>query len=234
MKEGSTLPPKHFTEASLLAAMENAGNADMPKDAERKGIGTPATRAGILEKLVVEGMIERKGSGKAKSLIPTEKGISLISVLPEQLQSPLLTAEWEQRLKEIEKGEASSEEFMDEINQMVSDLVATAQRVPNADDIFPHSENAVGKCPNCGAAVVEKPQGFFCENRVCPFRIWKKNRLLMSGGKPPTRQMIQTLLTDGQVYAKGLKSKTGKTFSATLVMDCAEDGSARIRPVFNQ
>ena len=234
VKEGSTLPPKHFTEASLLAAMENAGNADMPKDAERKGIGTPATRAGILEKLVVEGMIERKGSGKAKSLIPTEKGISLISVLPEQLQSPLLTAEWEQRLKEIEKGEASSEEFMDEINQMVSDLVATAQRVPNADEIFPHSENAVGKCPNCGAAVIEKPQGFFCENRVCPFRLWKKNRLLMSGGKPPTRQMIQTLLTDGQVYAKGLKSKTGKTFSATLVMDCAEDGSARIRPVFNQ
>lgn len=104
----------------------------------------------------------------------------------------------------------------------------------NADEIFPHSENAVGKCPNCGAAVIEKPQGFFCENRVCPFRLWKKNRLLMSGGKPPTRQMIQTLLTDGQVYAKGLKSKTGKTFSATLVMDCAEDGSARIRPVFNQ
>ena len=234
VKEGTTIPPKHFTEASILSAMENAGSSDMPKDAERKGIGTPATRAGILEKLVDEGLIERKGSGKTKSLIPTEKGTSLIAVLPEQLQSPLLTAEWEQRLKEIEKGEASPEAFLSEISEMISGLVENAQRDPVADTLFLSAENSVGKCPNCGAAVIEKKQGFFCENRVCPFRLWKKNRLLMSEGKPPTREMIQTLLTDGQVHAKGLKSKNGKTFNAVLVMDCAEDGSARIRPVFNQ
>jgi DNA topoisomerase-3 len=234
VKEGTTTPPKHFTEATILTAMENAGNAEMPDDAERKGIGTPATRAGILEKLVNEGFVERKGNGKAKSLIPTEKGISLIAVLPEQLQSPLLTAEWEQRLKQIEKGEASPEGFLSEINDMITALVKDAHREPIADSLFPPSKNSVGKCPNCGAAVVEKEQGFFCENRACSFRLWKKNRMLMSGGKPPTREMIHTLLTEGQVHAKGLKSKNGKTYNALIVLDCAEDGSARISPVFNQ
>ena len=206
----------------------------MPEDAEHKGIGTPATRAGILEKLISEGLVERKGNSKTKSLIPTEKGKSLIAVLPEQLQSPLLTAEWEQRLKQIEKGEASPETFLQEINGMIASLVETAQRDPIADTLFPSNENSVGKCPNCGAAVIEKPQGFFCENRVCPFRLWKKNSLLMHEGKPPTRQLIHTLLTNGQVYVRGLRSKSGRNYSATLILDCAEDGSARVRPVFNQ
>ena len=228
------MPPKHYTEASILAAMENAGNADMPEDAERRGIGTPATRAGILEKLIAEGLVERKGSGKTKSLISTEKGASLLAVLPEQLQSPLLTAEWEQRLKQIEKGEASPEAFLQEINGMITSLVNTAQRDPVADTLFPPKEDSVGKCPNCGAAVIEKAQGFFCENRLCSFRLWKKNRLLMNEGKPPTRQMIHTLLTDGQLHVRELQSKNGRSFSATLVLDCAEDGSARVRPVFNQ
>ena len=233
VREGVTTPPRHYTEASILAAMESAGNTDMPEDAERKGIGTPATRAGILEKLVSEGLIERKGSGKAKALIPTEKGASLIAVLPEQLQSPLLTAEWEQKLKQIEKGEGSPEVFLKEINEMITSLVQHTQRDPIADTLFPKSENSVGKCPNCGAAVIEKQHGFFCSNRTCPFRIWKKNRLLMSNGKPPAREMIQALLTDGQVYVKGLQSKNGRPFNALLMLDCAEDGSARISPVFN-
>ena len=234
VKEGTTTPPRHYTEASILSAMENAGNADMPKDAERKGIGTPATRAGILEKLVDEGLIERKGKGKTKSLFPTEKGISLIAVLPEQLQSPLLTAEWEQRLKEIEKGEASASEFLSGINNMISSLVKNAQRNPVADDLFPPAENSIGKCPNCGASVIEKQNGFFCENRTCPFHIWKNNKLLMSKGKPADKQVIQKLLTDGEVYIKGLKSKNGKPYSALLILDAAEDGSARISPVFNK
>lgn len=234
VKEGMTTPPKHYTEATILSAMENAGNAEMPDDAERKGIGTPATRAGILEKLIAEGLIERKGNGKAKSLIPTEKGRSLIAILPDQLQSPMLTAEWEQRLKQIEHGEASPEDFLKEIEDMIGALIQNAQRDPIADSLFPPSDKTVGKCPNCGAAVIEKDAGFFCENRVCSFRLWKKNRLLMSEGKPPTPQMIRTLLTDGKVFARGLKSKNGKTFSATLILDCAEDGSARIRPVFNR
>ena len=234
VQEGTTTPPRHYTEDSILAAMENAGNAEMPEDAERKGIGTPATRAAILEKLVIEGLVERKGNGKAKQLIPTEKGTSLIAVLPEQLQSPLLTAEWEQKLKKIELGEASADAFIAEIGQMITDLIRNAQRVPDADDLFPAIENKVGKCPNCGAAVVEKQKGFFCENRVCRFGLWKDNRLLMPGGKPPEREMIQTLLNDGQVEVKNLISKKGKHFSALLVLDCSDDGNARVRPIFNK
>ena len=234
VQEGTTTPPRHYTEDSILAAMENAGNAEMPEDAERKGIGTPATRAAILEKLVIEGLVERKGNGKAKQLIPTEKGTSLIAVLPEQLQSPLLTAEWEQKLKKIELGEASADAFIAEIGQMITDLIRNAQRVPDADDLFPAIENKVGKCPNCGAAVVEKQKGFFCENRVCRFGLWKDNCLLMPGGKPPEREMIQTLLNDGQVEVKNLISKKGKHFSALLVLDCSDDGNARVRPIFNK
>ncbi len=234
VKAGTTVPPKRYTEASILSAMETAGSSDMPKDAERKGIGTPATRAGILEKLVDEKLVERKGNGKTKSLIPTEKGISLIAVLPEQLQSPLLTAEWEQKLKEIEKGEMNSDEFLADISSMISSLVRSAQRNPDARNLFPPTDNSVGRCPNCGASVIEKHKGFFCENRTCSFRIWKNNRLLMSNEKPPERQMIQKLLTDGEVYVKGLKSKNGKTYSALLILDCADDGTARISPVFNK
>ena len=234
VKEGTTAPPKRYTEASILSAMENAGNADMPKDAERKGIGTPATRAGILEKLVDEGLIERKGRGKTKNLVPTEKGISLTAVLPEQLQSPLLTAEWEQKLKEIEEGRLSAAEFLSEITSMISSLVQNAQRDPIADDLFPPAENSIGKCPNCGASVIEKHNGFFCENQTCSFRIWKNNKLLMSNGKAPEKQVIQKLLTDGEVYIKGLKSQNGKSYSALLILDCSDDGKARISPVFNK
>ena len=232
VQEGTTTPPRHFTEDSILAAMESAGNAEMPDDAERKGIGTPATRAGILEKLVTDGLVERKGNGKTKHLVPTEKGTSLIAVLPEQLQSPLLTAEWEQKLKQIENGEADPDAFIREISRMINDLVRTAQRVPNAADLFPVNESTVGKCPNCGAAVIEKQKGFFCENRICNFALWKNNRKLMPGGKPPTKEMIQTLLSDGQVEAKGLISQNGKPYNALLIMDCSDDGNARIRPVF--
>ncbi|MBR3429399.1 MAG: DNA topoisomerase 3 [Clostridia bacterium] len=232
VQEGTTTPPRRYTEDSILAAMESAGNAEMPDDAERKGIGTPATRAGILEKLVTDGLVERKGNGKTKHLVPTEKGTSLIAVLPEQLQSPLLTAEWEQKLKQIENGEADPDAFIHEISRMINDLVRTAQRVPNAADLFPVNESTVGKCPNCGAAVIEKQKGFFCENRICNFALWKNNRKLMPVGKPPTKEMIRTLLSDGQVEAKGLISQNGKPYNALLIMDCSDDGNARIRPVF--
>lgn len=234
IQEGTTTPPKHYTEDSILAAMENAGSAEMPENAERKGIGTPATRASILEKLVIDGLIERKGNGKTKHLIPTEKGASLIAVLPEQLQSPLLTAEWEQKLKLIEQGSESAESFIAEIGQMIRNLIQTAQRVPDADKLFPVNEDKIGKCPNCGAAVVEKQKGFFCENRVCKFGLWKDNRLLMSGGKPPARELIQKLLTDGYVEVKDLISKKGKRYKAVVMIDCSDDGNARIRPVFEK
>ena len=126
-KKYKTTPPKHFTEDTLLSAMETAGKDDMPDNAERKGLGTPATRAGILEKLVSTGFLERKKSKKTVQLLPSHDAVSLITVLPEQLQSPLLTAEWEYRLGEIERGELAPEDFMARISTMLQELVRTYQ-----------------------------------------------------------------------------------------------------------
>lgn len=177
VKEGKTTPPKHFTEDTILSSMETAGAGDMPEDAERKGIGTPATRAGILEKLVSSGLVERKKSKKITNLIPTQAGNSLITVLPEALQSSLLTAEWEHRLGEVERGELDSAAFMAGIAALVSELVETYQRVPGAETLFSGRER-IGTCPRCGGDVTEGKKGFFCENPECKFALWKDNRFL--------------------------------------------------------
>lgn len=167
IKEGKTTAPKHYTEDTLLSAMETAGAKDMPEDAERKGIGTPATRAGILEKLVSTGFVERRKQKKTTNLIPTQIGVSLITVLPEQLQSPLLTAEWEHQLKEVERGEVKPSAFMDGICNMLRDLVGTYKVIDGSQVLFPSDRETVGKCPRCGGAVTERKQGFFCENAGC-------------------------------------------------------------------
>ena len=164
MKKGSTTPPKHFTEDTILKSMECAGVEDMPEDVERKGIGTPATRASILEKLVSAGFVERRKAKKVTSLIPTQEGNSLITVLPEQLQSPLLTAEWENRLKQVERGELSPEDFMGAISDMVRELAATCSPVPGGEVLFPSGKESVGPCPRCKGNVTESKKGFFCEN----------------------------------------------------------------------
>lgn len=175
VKEGKTTPPKHFTEDLLLSAMETAGKEDMPEDAERKGIGTPATRAGIIEKLISAGFAERKSAKKAVHLIPSAAGVSLITVLPEQLQSPLLTAEWEHRLKEIERGETDADAFLAGICEMVSSLVRDCAPVEGAETLFPSGRPVVGKCPRCGADVTESKNGYFCERRSCKFGLWRDN-----------------------------------------------------------
>ena len=146
--------------------MENAGKEDMPDDAERKGIGTPATRSGIIEKLVSSGFVERRKSKKITNLLPTSTGTALITVLPEQLQSPQLTAEWEHRLKEIERGEIAPDSFMDGIAAMLHELVQTYKPIPGTEVLFPSGREAVGQCPRCGAEVTGSPKGFFCENRT--------------------------------------------------------------------
>ena len=163
IKEGKTSPPRHFTEDTLLSAMETAGAKDAPDDAERKGLGTPATRAGILEKLVSAGFVERKKSKKTVQLMPTQAAVSLITVLPEQLQSPLLTAEWEYKLKEIERGELAPEAFLDGISEMLKELVSTYEVVEGAQVLFPSERESIGRCPRCGGDVTERKQGFFCE-----------------------------------------------------------------------
>ena len=223
IEEGKTKPPAHFTEDTLLSAMECAGAKEMPDDAERKGLGTPATRAGILEKLVSAGFVERKKNKKAVNLIPQEVGVSLITVLPEQLQSPLLTAEWENRLKEIEHGNLSPDSFMDGISSMVSDLVRDYEVMDGADVLFPSGRPVVGKCPRCGGTVTESKTGFFCERQNCRFGLWKDNRYLSAKHIVLTKKMAEGLLKDGKTFVSGMYSeKTGKTYSAYIVL--SDDG----------
>ena len=224
VKEGKTTPPKHFTEDLLLSAMETAGKEDMPEDAERKGIGTPATRAGIIEKLISAGFAERSRAKKAIHLIPSSAGVSLITVLPEQLQSPLLTAEWEHRLKEIERGELDEDTFLAGISEMVSGLVRDCAPVDGAEILFPSGRPVVGKCPRCGAEVTESKKGYFCERRSCKFGLWRDNRFLTAKKINLTKKMASSLLKDGRTYASGIYSeKTGKTYDAFIVLE--DDGS---------
>ena len=224
IKEGTTKPPAHFTEDSLLSAMEVAGAKEMPDDAERKGLGTPATRAGIIEKLIATGFVERKKAKKTVSLVPAHSGVSLITVLPEQLQSPLLTAEWEHKLKMVENGELDADSFMAEISLMVSDLVKTYSVIKGAEVLFPSGREVIGKCPRCGGDVTESKKGFFCETNACRFGLWRDNKFLTGKKISLTKKMAATLLKNGCISVKGIFSeKTGKSYDATLVM--TDDGA---------
>ena len=223
VKEGKTSPPKHFTEDTLLSAMETAGKDDMPEDAERQGLGTPATRAGILEKLVSTGFLERRKSKKTVQLMPSKDAVSLITVLPEQLQSPLLTAEWEHRLSEIERGELAPEDFMAGISAMLRELVGTYQVIKGTEYLFSPPREVVGKCPRCGGDVAELQKGFFCQNEGCKFAIWKNNKWWEMKRKQPTKAIVTALLKDSCTHVTGLYSeKTGKTYDATVVLE--DDG----------
>ena len=234
LKEGETSPPKHFTEDTLLSAMETAGKDDMPEDAERQGLGTPATRAGILEKLVSTGFLERKKSKKTVQLMPSHDAVSLITVLPEQLQLPLLTAEWESRLGEIERGELSPEDFMAGISAMLGELVGTYQVIKGTEYLFSPPREVVGKCPRCGGDVAEMQKGFFCQNESCKFAIWKNSKWWAAKKKQPTKALVTALLKDGRARVTGLYSeKTGKTYDATVVLE--DDGKyANFKLEFDQ
>ena len=233
IKEGMTSPPKHFTEDTLLQAMETAGADEMPEEAERKGIGTPATRAGIIEKLVQKGFIERKGDKKVKYLIPTDKGIALITVMPEQIQSPSMTADWEEKLVRIERRDYEAEAFMKEIEEMVTSLVKTYEVVKGAD--VPMSKNTViGKCPHCGSEVIERQKGWFCANRKCRFVLWKDNGYFNHIGKRLTTHIVDQLLRDGRAKLKDCKSKkTGKNYNATVLLTTEADGRAKFQMEFD-
>ena len=223
VKEGKSSPPKRYTEASLLAAMESAGEKDMPEDAERRGIGTPATRAGIIEKLVLDGYLCRKKAKKSVQLIPTPVGIALITVLPEELQSPQLTAEWEQRLKRVEHGELTPEDFDTEIAVMVRELIADYSPVEGADVLFQDSSAVIGKCPRCGFPVVEREKGFFCQNRACSFALWKNNRFFTAKRKELNSEVASALLNDGRAELKGCYSENKKkSYDATVLLE--DDG----------
>lgn len=228
VKAGKTTPPKSFTEDTLLSAMEKAGSDETPDEAERKGLGTPATRAGIIEKLVRIGFIERKGDKKTKYLVPTHKGEALITVIPESIQSPSMTAEWEQKLLQVEKNSYDSERFMGEIEELIQNLVDTYELIPDAEVLMKLVSTAIGKCPKCGADVTEKSKGFFCSNKECKFALWKENRFLDSLSKKMTKQLATELLKNGKGKLVKCKSaKTGKTFDSILVMTLEDDGAVK-------
>ncbi|MDY5269021.1 MAG: DNA topoisomerase 3 [Streptococcus sp.] len=234
IKEGKTSPPKHYTEDTLLQSMETAGADEMPDEVERKGLGTPATRAGIIEKLVRTGFLERKGDKKTKHLIPTHKGTALVTVMPEQIQSPSMTADWEEKLLLIEKGEYASEDFMDEIKDVIAGLIQNYEVIQDSEVLMSKESNAVGKCPVCGSSVEEKAKAFFCSNRSCKFALWKNNRYFESIGKSMTSVTAQKLLGSGKIKLKGCKSaKTGNTFDATVYMEVFEDGKIRFNMEFD-
>ena len=234
IKEGKTSPPKHFTEDTLLSAMETAGADEMPEDVERKGLGTPATRAGIIEKLVRIGFLERKGDKKTKHLIPTHKGTALVTVMPEQIQSPSMTADWEEKLLLIEKGEYASEDFMDEIKDVIAGLIQNYEVIRDSEVLMSKEANSIGKCPLCGSAVEDKSKGYFCSNRSCKFALWKNNRYFASIGKSMTSATAQKLLDSGKVKLKNCKSaRTGNTFDATVFMEVSEDGRTKFSMEFD-
>ena len=227
MEEGKTTPKKHFTEDSLLSAMERAGSEEMPDEAERKGIGTSATRAATIEKLVRIGFVERKGNKKTKYLLPTHKGVALITVMPEQIQSPSMTAEWEQKLLDVEKGTFHDTEFMSEIEEMITGLVRTYKVIEDAEVLTHPALEGIGICPCCGSHVVERQKGYSCENRQCNFILWKENRFFEALGKKMTKQIAAKLLSEGKASLKGCKSKkTGKTYDTTVVMTVDENQRA--------
>ena len=225
LKEGQTSPPKHYNEDLLLSAMQSAGADSMEGDVERTGIGTPATRAATIEKLVQKGFLERKGDRKSKILLPTEKGRAFVTVMPEQIQSPEMTADWENKLLRIERGEMEPEEFMTEIKEMVSSLVNTTEAVKGANALM--KNKVIGACPNCGTNVVEREKGWFCENRECRFALWKDNAYFKRLGKHLDGRVVDKLLRDGRVRLKDCKSAKGKTYNATVLLSADSDGRSK-------
>ena len=225
LKEGQTTPPKHFTEDTLLHAMETASADSMPEGVERQGIGTPATRAATIEKLVQKGFLERKGNKKTKVLLPTDKGKALVTVMPEEIQSPEMTADWETKLLRIEHSEMEPKTFMTEIKEMISSLVTTTEAAKGANALM--KSKIIGVCPNCGKPVVEREKGWFCENRECRFVLWKDNAFFKRLGKRLDAHVADKLLRDGRVRLKDCKSAKGKTYNAIVLLSCETDGRSK-------
>lgn len=215
----NTVPPKAYTEDTLLAAMETAGSQDFEKETEKKGLGTPATRASMIEKLVSSGYAERKG----KQILPTTEGRELISVIPDCLKSASMTAEWENRLLLMEKGELEADRFLQEIGKLMETVLEECRSIPEEELHSFHPKERIGDCPLCGSAVYEGKLNFYCSSRDCSFSLWKENRYLSGMRKQINRKMAAELLEHGRTHVKDLYSrKTGKTFAADLLMKMEE------------
>lgn len=233
LKEGKTSPPKRFTEDLLLSAMESASSDEFPAGVERKGIGTPATRAAIIEKLVQKGFIERRGDKKKKYLCSTDKGNALVTVVPEQIQSPSMTADWEEKLLKIEHGEYDSDAFMGEISSMVSGLVKTYEAVKGTDVLMQPERKVIGSCPACGSDVCETAKGWFCRNKSCKFALWKENRFFQTLGKQMTEELAKQLVNQGKARLTHCYSrKSNRYYDTTVYVETGEDGAAAFKLEF--
>ena len=222
-KQGFTSPPKVYTEDTLLSAMETAGNKEFEKDTEKKGLGTPATRAAILEKLVSSGYVERKG----KQMIPTEDGVAAIRNIPDYLKSASMTAEWENDLLRMERGEIKPHDFMQSIHGLLDKMLADLRQIPTVAAAPYHNKVSVGNCPVCGNSVHESKLSFCCADRSCKFALWKESRYLSNMRKTLDKKMAVDLLKKGRTHVKDFYStKKDKTFAADLVMR-VEDGRAQ-------
>ena len=214
--EHFTKPPKPYTEDTLLSSMENAGADDTTNDAERRGLGTPATRAAIIEKLVTSGFATRKG----RQIIPTEDGVNLIKILPDAIKTPALTADWENSLAQIAKGERSPDDFMRSIEKMTRTLVSeNPGHVEQYIGLFKTPREVIGECPRCGNSVFESKKNFHCEKRECQFVMWKSDRFFTGRKKELTKPIAAELLKTGKAKVKGLFSeKTGKNYDAVILL----------------
>ena len=224
-----TSPPKPFNEDTLLAAMETAGNKEFDSETEKKGLGTPATRASIIEKLVSSGYAQRKG----KQILPSTEGKELVKVMPEYLKSAVMTAEWENQLLMMEKGQITDTQFMGEITFMVRKILEVCREIPEEERRrFQTAREVIGKCPVCGCDVFEGKQNFYCSNRQCDFALWKENRFLGSMEKNLDKKMARELLDKACTHVKGLYSKKkDMKFDADLLLTL-EDGKPRFHLEF--
>ena len=224
-----TSPPKPFNEDTLLAAMETAGNKEFDSETEKKGLGTPATRASIIEKLVSSGYAQRKG----KQILPSTEGKELVKVMPEYLKSAVMTAEWENRLLMMEKGQITDTQFMGEITSLVRKILEVCREIPEEERRrFQTAREVIGKCPVCGCDVFEGKQNFYCSNRQCDFALWKENRFLGSMEKNLDKKMAKELLDKACTHVKGLYSKKkDMKFDADLLLTL-EDGKPRFHLEF--
>lgn len=214
-----TSPPKPYSEDTLLSAMETAGNKEFDADTEKKGLGTPATRASIIEKLVSSGYAARKG----KQILPTGDGVDLVGVLPEYLKSAAMTAEWENKLLLIEKGELDSHAFMQGIVELIQQMLSECDAISGEERSRFHPRESIGICPVCGSMVYEGKKNFYCGNQECSFTLWKENRYLSGMRKEIDKPMAEDLLQDGRTHVTDFYSqKTGKTFTADLLMQIVD------------
>ena len=234
VSEHFTQPPKQYTEDTLLSAMERAGNEELTEDTEKKGLGTPATRAAIIEKLIQSGFVKRE----KKNLVPTDDGNVLITVLPDEIKSPKMTAEWEMALNHIAQNTETADEFLNGITELMQELVARYQGISEEKKNQFQGKakgEVIGKCPRCGADVQEGKVNFYCSDRNCTFTLWKNDKFLASQGKKMDKTAAKKFLSKGKIHYKDLVSrKTGRQYEATVEMVDPGEGNVQFNLIFPQ